>query len=84
MAGKFFCKWCGMGYPDARSLVMDNCPNNPDNAHPHKHELYEGGVKPQYFCKYCGLGFKDLRNLTHNRCQNHPLGHLGHNHEPAL
>jgi len=79
---KYFCKYCGMDFPDVRTLTVNQCQNHPAGKHGFRHELYEGGEKPQYTCKYCGISYRNLRDLTRNNCQRHPEGKRCH--EPAL
>jgi len=78
----FYCKYCGMEYPDVRNLTHNQCPNHPLGKHGHNHELYEGGVKQQYTCKHCGMTNSSLRNLVRNYCHRNPSGNKCH--EPAL
>jgi hypothetical protein len=72
-----------MQYPDVRTLTGNMCAKNPAGRSGFRHELYEGGEKPQYTCKYCGMNKKTLRDLTGNLCSRHPAG-SGKYHEPAL
>ena len=78
---KFFCKYCGMDFPDVRTLTVNPCKCHPAGGNS-RHELYEGGEKSQYTCKYCGMSYRSLRDLTTNICQRHPSGKG--RHAPAL
>jgi len=78
----FFCKYCGMEYPDVRNLVNNQCRNHPLGKHGYRHELYEGSVKQQYTCKNCGMIFRSMRDLTRNLCRKNLSGNKCH--EPAL
>ena len=80
---KVYCKYCGMSFPDVRTLIINSCLYHPMGRQGMKHELYEGSEKTQYTCKYCGMTYRDLINLTRNNCQRHPGG-FGKRHEPAL
>jgi len=81
--GNAFCKWCGMRFPDARNLLMNNCQKNPNGHMGHKHELYEGSEKQQYICKFCGRTFRTIGDMSVNlNCNQSP--HPNRRHEPAL
>jgi len=82
--GKAYCKYCGMGFQDVRTLVINRCQNNPNGkGGTMYHELYEGSEKAEYACKFCGMKYRSLRDLTNNVCQRRPAG-TGRFHEPAL
>ena len=78
-----YCKYCGRGFPDVRTLTANTCQNHPGGKTGMRHELDEGVEKSEYTCKYCGIKYRSLRDLTVNKCQRHPAGR-GMNHEPAL
>ena len=77
--GKVFCKYCGRGYSDERSLQANSCPRHPNGGG--KHAVFEGTESSVYICANCGREYRDLSTLTANSCMKHPTGR-GH-HSPA-
>lgn len=82
MANNVYCKYCGLSFPDVRTLVINLCRNHPAGIGTH-HELYQGSEKSEYTCVHCGLKFRKLTDLTINKCQRNPAGR-NCCHEPAL
>jgi predicted nucleic acid-binding Zn-ribbon protein len=80
---KVYCKWCGMSFPDVRTMITNTCQKNPQGGTGRKHELYEGGEKSQYACKYCGQLFRTIGDMAVTRtCPHSKAGDK--RHEPAL
>jgi hypothetical protein len=73
----YYCKWCGHRYPDARTLLINHCKQNPEAQ---THALYEGTEKKEYVCKYCGWKYRDMRTMCINTCKASP----SKTHSPAL
>ena len=82
MSEKFYCEYCGQGFPSVSLLTANSCSKHPDGGGKGKHKLYEGGEKSQYTCKYCGHKFPSISALTSNSCTRHPDGRG--KHAPAL
>jgi len=78
MAQKFYCKYCGIGFPSVFALVNARCVKQPGGLN---HVLYEGREKSKYTCKYCGLQFPTIFAMVNARCLKKP--DKG-GHEPAL
>jgi hypothetical protein len=75
---KVYCKWCGISFPDIRTLAGNTCHHNPEGK---GHVLYEGGEKAQYACKFCGKTFRTIGDMSVNKtCEQKP----NRRHEPAL
>ena len=73
---KVYCRNCGAGYSDARSLLANSCSRHPEGRG--KHELFGGPESDVYFCKNCGSQYRDLASLTRNTCSHHPDGRGRH------
>lgn len=78
MPSKFYCKFCGIGFPSVFALVHARCAKQGGGAN---HELYEGSEKSKYTCKYCGLQFPTIFAMVNARCLKSPSKG---GHEPAL
>jgi hypothetical protein len=76
---KFYCKYCGIAFPDVRTLIINTCQRNPEGSR--KHVLYEGSEKPQYTCKFCGQTYRTIGDMSVNTCQKKPGTRR---HEPVL
>jgi hypothetical protein len=75
---KVYCKWCGMNFPDIRTLAGNTCHHNPEGR---GHVLYEGGEKPQYACKFCGQSFRTIGDMAATKTCGKKSNHR---HEPAM
>ena len=75
---KFYCKYCGIGFPSVFALVNAHCVKRPSGVN---HVLYEGSEKSKYTCKYCGLQFPTIFAMVNVRCLKSPAKG---GHEPAL
>ena len=73
---KVYCKHCGRGYSDARSLLANSCSRHP--AGKGKHELFTGPESDAFCCKNCGSKYHDLASLTRNSCVHNPDGRGPH------
>jgi len=57
---RVYCKYCGMDFPDVRTLTVNTCQHHPAGRGQQHHELYEGSEKSQYACKYSGILNKNI------------------------
>ena len=80
----YYCKNCGIKFPNVSSLTANTCPRHPNGTHKGKHQLYEGSEKSSYTCKYCGMSFRSIVAMTAGTCLRHPDGPHKGRHSPAL